>query len=640
MAGPFFFRWSDPTDLPWAEEYAVDDEDVFSLTLTHTEGDFPVLEVVVVNPRVGLLASSRQQWAWLSYKGPEDASPRPVFFGRLVGVPRNMTGELVQLTFVARPLNYDATKEALADSLRELPWFDPIWLNEDDVGDPDRVLEGRPLIWHIDRVTHEVSVSDIIQGDSTEIEIIPEADVLYDSVAVSYSTSPAKSAVVHAEIGWNQRGSGTVDLTQQVIDAFAAITPSSVTNFDGGSVSTAGQIVTIGGDALAERWPTPGRRIGGGWTVGESSLTLIGQPPLPPTGYAQEVFNMMVKADPTTGSLSSRAQGVYQTIRDAIGRTPGYVLQVVHHAGEGDTSGASQIDFVWVPVWRMAPVFKVAWSADRARTESVDFVLTADVQPLLSDPGDEEVIYINLGPAYVDDAIPDPLGRSYFLTDRGKQSIEYLIAVARTALLARARAIDVSAQVSFEYALGLSCRQSLAIQDDRLPGGIAEGKVKGYRLSVNGDTGEMLGAVTLGCSVGRGGAVTPSDGTPVYAEDGYVSTGYQYYSGAVTVALAGDVAYSGVDGTEPDDDGMNLQNVTAASHLLDLGATGGLNTQQDRLNVNAVNPSALYLVDRVNSVTITVWAEMVPVTGGPFHTSFFPVLTDLSVPKTIDLEAE
>lgn len=639
MAGPFYFRWSDSGDLPWDPSYAVEDEDIFSFDITHSEGDFPVMEVLIRNPRVGLLASSRQQWAWLSYDKPGEGII-PLFFGRILGVPQSIQNDMIRVTFVARPSDFEEQKEDLAETLRVLPYFDPIWILEDERGDPDRVLEARTELWHIDRVTHEVTVSDIIVGDDDPVPVVPDTELFYDSLEVSYSTSPARKVIFDAEIGWNQRGSGVLDLQQEIIQAFAEMTPSSVSGFTGGEFSTSGQIVTFGGDSLVNSWPEPGRRIGGGWSVEDSELTLIGQPPLNAISYSQEVYERIKSANPALGGKNAKVEGIFQSIRDVVARAPGYAVQVVAHTIDEEGQEATQIDIVWLPVWRMAPIFSARWEANRQRTETIHFEMLADVQPLLADPGDEEIVQIALGPAYVDDVIPNVLGRSYFKTARGKQSVENLLARARAVLLARARAIDVTFASSLDFGTDITCRRSLAVQDDRLPAGQVSGKVKSYRLVVDGDSGEMYSTVTLGCTVGRDGSVTPEDGEPTYVADGYVNTGYQVYAGSVTVMVAGDVAYSGIDETGIDDDGMDLLNVTNLSHVIDVGASGGLNTQEARLNVETTSPNTLYVVDQVNSITVTIWAEMLPVTGGPFLTHFVPEVTELKVPRTIDLEEE
>ena len=100
----------------------------------------------------------------------------------------------------------------------------------------------------------------------------------------------------------------------------------------------------------------------------------------------------------------------------------------------------------------------------------------------------------------------------YFALERGQQSIEYLICVARAQLLSRARAVNVEFEISGALAvdLDLSCRKSLVLVDRRLPGGEAAGKIKSYQISMDGNSGAFIGTITIGCSVGKGGMVRGS----------------------------------------------------------------------------------------------------------------------------------
>jgi hypothetical protein len=119
------FVWADPAETTFVEAtHAREDEDVFAFELTQSEGDFAQLSVTLRNPRAGFLRPDRKQWAWLSARMP-DSSIIPLFFGRLIGVPSNVFGELVTIEFVARPADFLARKTALADALRVLPHPEP-----------------------------------------------------------------------------------------------------------------------------------------------------------------------------------------------------------------------------------------------------------------------------------------------------------------------------------------------------------------------------------------------------------------------------------------------------------------------------------------------------------------------------------
>ena len=56
------------------------------------------------------------------------ATHMPLFFGRLIGLPEEMNEEVVTLSFIAKPLNYQAAKAAVADTMRQSQYFDPLFI--------------------------------------------------------------------------------------------------------------------------------------------------------------------------------------------------------------------------------------------------------------------------------------------------------------------------------------------------------------------------------------------------------------------------------------------------------------------------------------------------------------------------------
>ena len=126
------------------------------------------------------------------------------------------------------------------------------------------------------------------------------------------------------------------------------------------------------------------------------------------------------------------------------------------------------------------------------------------------------------------------LSPTYFATDRGKKSIEYLGALVRAKLLYRSRCVEISFDCDYLRGVDISTRKTVTLHDPRIAGGIALGKVKGAELYVS-DTGLAGCRVTIACCVGYGDAVDESEGDPTYAADGYVDDGYQEYENVVTV---------------------------------------------------------------------------------------------------------
>lgn len=634
--GPFYFAWCDVGELTtFGPEHYRQDEEVYSLAVSQVEGEFPSAVVEIRNPRVGMLGPGRKRWAWISWREDED-TVHPLMFGRIVGAPEQIQNDAIQITLVARPADYETQLTALADSLRVLPHYDPLWFDEDERLDPNRVLEGYTRLWHIDRVTHAVTASDVLEGEDGTITF-DAATALYDSVDVSYETTPATRIDVTAAVQWDEAGAGEIDATPALQLAFNGVTPATETWFNGLEKPSSKRLISIvDGASMIEAWPEDGASIGGGWSVGRTTIgPLLTRPGgavlMTPTEYA---YANTRPENILPGTFSSG----------------GFVLQIlgpVVNGSAGEVSG--EYDILWIPLWRLTASMTLAWNIKRARKESLVFSIGAGVQPLLAEPGGEDVIQLNLGPVSVDARIGDeaPLSdvrsQTYFKTPRGQQSFEHILCRARAALAIRARAVIVKFQVPFAAALGLSCRKNATLVDPRLPGGSVTGKVTGYSLSVDGDSGRVIGAVTLGCAVGYGGEFVPAGGEPSYVEAGYVETGYQVYTGQ-TVALPGSSAVFGwTDFSDApiETDGIDLTNITARDYITSVVVTGGQESQEQEIAPTVYNKygSVREVVDRLSAVTTTVTLDMKPLTGGPFETVIAPVVSDLIVPQQIDLEA-
>jgi len=538
--------------------HLVEDEDIFAVEMTHAEGDFPALTLDVRNPKIGLLAAGRNLWGWLSWRNSDDVVI-PLFHGRLVGVPESLTDEVVRLVFIARPNDYIQQKQVLAAALRELPYWDPIWLI-DGLTDPDTVLETRTLHWHIDPTTLVVSTSDISEGEDALIDVAA-GEHFYDGLSVAFGAAPLRRVLVTGTVSWAQVAEGDVDLTDALVAAFQLA----------GSPAEYPNVASYTGDGLVADWPAPGASIGGGWTVG--------------AGTTAE----------TIDGLTTDLAVTY------VDRTD---LTVTYDFGPRDVKPAGNFEQDVIKViganWKntnvvfelttLSVTLQVHYAASRNRTETASFVVSADVQSILTDPLTAEEETIALSSAFVDQgvdadgALPigDPARNSYFPTDRGQDSLQYLMLLARAKLLSRARAVDIKFQTSLDKLAGvITCRNSVTLHDGRLPGGEARGKVKSYRF-VAGESGEFA-EVTIGCSVGYGVDLTATPGTNSYIDD-YIDGYFEEIGGQVSV-VEGKLVYDSLDGTYVvDDDGVDLLDMTAANVIDELIVTGGPNDQEGAIN--------------------------------------------------------
>lgn len=577
--------------VPFGPSHMVEDEKVFEFEIFHGEGDFADLRLDVRNPRIGLLNAGRNRWLWLSVS--DGTSAIPLFLGRIVGVPEQLQDEVVRLNFIARPADYETQKTALADTLRVLPYYDPVWIAPDMREDPDAVLEGHASLWHIDRVTHVLTVSAIGGAEDGVLEL--GDDYLRDSLNISYGASPATRANIEGEVSWTQKAVGTVDLTTELQLAFRAA-----------GTDHKHMITSFTGEGLMADWPKDHDGIGGGWEIGPTTVRRNGS----------------IETQVNDGERITMLNG---TVAD-------------------------------FPLYHMKASLSVRYDAERQFAEKVVVNLIAGVQPILAEPGEEAEITITMSGAVdepMDDVegtdgdlmpIRDQRNRTYFNTARGRQSLDALIAIGRANLISRARAVLVRVETEFENGVDLSCRKSVTIDDARLPGGTATGKVMSYRLLMNGDTGRKLCEINLGCMIGLGDTVDVVDGEPTYVVEGYVDVGYQIYDGQTIMPIDGEVTYEDFSGSPPNDDGLNFFALGASSVVESLTVINGENIQRQALN-HFAEPSwsghfdLKAAAEAVNLVFTEVDLTMVKLDTGPFETTYTIVTSPLSISKTIDLEA-
>ncbi|WP_027521765.1 hypothetical protein [Bradyrhizobium sp. Ec3.3] len=614
LEGPFYLAWVGADAVTFGAEHMRVDEDIYEFTLDHTEGNFATLTITIDNPKIGFLAPGRELWAWFSYNKAFDPTASeasvgdvaPLFFGRVVGMPDDLDGETVSLRFDARPEDFEAQKAALAAAMKVAPYWVPEWFSEAARSDPDSVLESRPQLWAIDRTTLQVSASDITNGEDGTITF-DEDSVFYDSVRVSYEGSPLRTVNITATVSWTQAAAGEVNLSQYC--------------GHGAGYS----IVTYTGDELAKNWPKAGASFGGGWKVGSSSIEQVGG------GKSLWAWGN----DVVTGQLFEPWDGknvlcptwAFPQIVLAT-RFPGRYLRVAKQVWKGTLTAA--------------------YDASRDKSETLTFSISADVQKVLTEPDDGGVLNLSFQSSDIASPIDPggalPIGsvvkRDFFTRDRGTPSIEFLIALGRSRLIAAARCVRVSFEVSFRDAVDahLSMRKSGVLHDSRLPGGLAGGKIVAYQLTGNGDSGEFKGAVTLACSVGKGGAIEAVAGTPTYVEEGVLEPGIQRYEGQYVLPFAGDVAYSPILGIPPDDDGFDFEKLTASFIVKHVTKTHTFTEQEAIIPVSADKPEEVFTI--LNQYPCTFQIDLKPISSGPFARNLGILTTDLKIAKTIDLEAD
>jgi len=646
-AGLPYFAWIDASETTFGPEHLRWDEEVFSFKLSQEEGDPASLTAVVRRPQneagktIGLLGPGRKIWVWFAL----DCGPALIKFrGRLVGIPTSIFEELVTLEFVARPFDYVAQKEALADTLRVLPYYDEAVIEKSRRSDPDVVLEGYTKIWHYDRETHVVTVSDEITGEDGLVEFDGDSEdgkVLYDGLGWALSSGPLTRVDVSAEYTWTQQARGTVDLTHYLTTAWGGLI--GLKNSD---------------------WPKHGTGLGEGWEVAQST--------------AQDLYDFTVHTRTTGSTLivkfpdgaghsttftetSSYISGGRGVSLNAVGPAVIKDNATVSTAEDGDhhqyISGYSRsYSQTWSVLGFQAinATLIAGYTAERPYTERVTFSLVADVQSILTDPEDGEALRIddvksvNLSDPEEGIPIGDPRRQSYIATERGNRSLEHLILLARAKLMLRARAVEIAFAPKLSRMPEITLRKNAFLIEPRV--GEALGKIIEYSIALDGSDGRIKCEVSIGCTIGRGGTAATTDGIPSYCSIDYAGPDYQQFIGRTVIPAAFDssVGYQPPN-ADPNDDGLNFMGSLTAEDVIEIPLT--LHVGEEDTDdagqppwggeVKSGNEEAVndYVSEAVKKCAVRATFKLKSMTR-EFSTDYELEVTDLQIPTGYDLEAE
>jgi hypothetical protein len=653
-AGTPYFAWIDPTETVFGPEHLVWDENIFSFKLSQDEGDPASLTLVVRRPRnisgdpIGLLGPGRKIWCWFAF----DCGPALIKFrGRLVGIPTDIFQELVTLDFVARPIDVVAQKEALAETLRVLPYYDPIMIEESRRTDPEVVLEAYTAIWHYDRETHIITISDEITGEDGLVTFDASNaanTVLYDGLGFQLTSGPLARASVTAEFNWTQGSSGTVDLTAYLLSNW----PPPVRP----PLAVPGAIQLDESD-----WPKPGASLGNGWTVADSTAENLLDYEVRTETFNSQVTTIFPDGDSVRGTT---------TTSESKTGTPGNQILVTDLTTNDDVNVQSQPDpdggtfiasfsrnttqiRVLVSLQEIKPTLIATYAAGRQMGERVAITLTADVQPILTDPEDgealqlEDIRSVNLSES-IDDVIPmgDPRRQSYIATERGNQSIQYLIMLLKAHLMKRARVVEITFAPKLARMPEITLRKNAFLVEPRV--GEATGKIIGYSLALDGSDGRINCEVRIGCTIGNGGSVTVVPGTPVYCSINYVGADYQQFVGRTIIAAPGDTSVTYEPPVPvPDPNAINFLSTLTAADVIEVPLVVQYGAIPPAAEIPPIRPRSEEALETATDFVNAYWIPQYETQAtfklknvtGDLTADYTIVTSDLKIPLGYNLEA-
>ena len=283
---------------------------------------------------------------------------------------------------------------------------------------------------------------------------------------------------------------------------------------------------------------------------------------------------------------------------------------------------------------------------------------------ILTDPEDGEALRIddvrsvNLTEP-IDGTIPigDPRRRSYIATERGNQSIEHLIALARAHLMKRARVVEITFAPKLARMPEITLRKNALLLEPRV--GEALGKIIDYSVALDGEDGRINCEVRIGCTIGRGGSALANDGTPTYCTIDYTGSDYQQFIDRVLIAAFEDssVGYQPPN-ADPNDDGIDFLSVVRVEDVIERGLVVeyGPDEQKDGIEATIVKQKTAVTTEKLgnnqsasaNQADYLKNAARQFETRGTFKlksmtrefsTDYELQVTDLKIPVGYDLEA-
>jgi hypothetical protein len=448
-----------------------------------------------------------------------------------------------------------------------VPPYYPAWIDPTKRADPDTVLECRSALWFVDRITHNMSITDIVNGEDGTIDISAD-EVLYDSLKVgSAGNPPITSVTMVGQANWTQ---GSVSAGFQVPNAY-------------------GSKAVLNGSSIVSSWPKTGDTIAGGYKVTEgfcNDVLNIGvlQPVNKTWSYENRAKTHTV-GDVMTSTVSwtlfpAGGHSFISNIATQTGLVPaastvayqeneggGYSSYDPYASIDGATMGSDQVmipmhvsyNVIMVPNWRIDYGLSLGIDAGAKVSETIQFTIYADLQPIAILP-DPTLVTTTIQLSTQDlasdttggsDGVTPPVSSSsdsFANTAEGNLAVGYMVAVARAAIRKAARAVTATCTTTFAKAVTFSLRKNARIFDNRIPAGHCEGKITAYSFGFDGEietgTVEILPAVgNIAVNVN---VVAPTSGTPVWV-DNFVDN-WQQENGGITlipgVDTFGDVGYA------------------------------------------------------------------------------------------------
>lgn len=370
--GPFYFALTTPDDNTFdPTRHNQWDLQIFDFTRTLEEGQIPKLELTILNPLRGLLDPDYNVWGWFSYHDVIHDVWYPLFWGRLVGQPKELIGMKLGVEMISMPLDYYAQKSRIASALKVDPFYDPVCLKINERTNPDAIIETYSKVYHVDHLTGVVTVSDILEGEDGNVNFTAD-QTLYNFLSQTVEQPPLTAILMEMNTSWKQTWRGYVTLPD-----FATLTYT--------------------GDGMISEWPKPLASLGGGYTVFDSACWDYFAVNRVQTVSFSWSWSSTEK-EHTNGDVISASWSTSFPVfygphlemnileKQVIGICDPYAVDEDGDPAPLNKPASAEVNTLYAPLWSIYGTITVRVQADRQRTERIVMTLNGNFQPVLVDP--------------------------------------------------------------------------------------------------------------------------------------------------------------------------------------------------------------------------------------------------------------
>lgn len=489
-----YFAWATQGENFALSKHLREDEQIFSVEILHQEGSLPQASLIFKNYRENLVSSPHKYQAFLSVRLREDV--HLLFAGRPMSAPKIIGTSLTQITFTVDPLKSNEQWQQACETYQKEPQWDPLFYPLDTKPTLEATLDVQGLTPHWHRHTGALTIAHRLYSPYS---IALGKAFFPHSLSFALKHLPLQRLNVTLEAQWHQHAQGVFDLGTNIATAFseqmiATYTPQ---------------------DLIKHWWDSHYRTLGHGYALMNSELSPLAAPlhePKTPEPIILNERNDTLPCHLFTGSLL--IGWTYRQKRVERLKFSLYAdCQPLHPTSAAASMQEKDIHFqlqdithdFTTPRWEQCMPYEKGryirhgdhyYQCQQDHQASTEFWQDIDYWHKLSQHPTP---------------LSDPAHASFFITPRGHQAFAHALLRAGTILEKSQRAFHITFEAPIEPLLAISCNHHISLEDPRLPGGIAEGKVLNYKICFTPEKSSIF--VTLGCTLGRD--APPPTGTPL-----------------------------------------------------------------------------------------------------------------------------